>query len=274
MKATNLRLLCLLLLPLAYAPAGFAQNTAPAELPPGFQRWEFKVDGVPREALVYLPTTAKEKPAPVVFVFHGHGGVARNVVRSFAMNRHWPEAISVYMQGLNTPGRLADRQGKAPGWQKMLGDQQDRDLKFFDAVLARLKRECRVDEKRIFATGVSNGGAFTYVLWAERGDVLAAVAPCSAIAAESLPRLKPKPDLHIAGQEDKIVKFEWQERTIEAIRKLNGCDPQGKPWEKYCTLYPSRTGNPVVACIHPGGHALPTAAPPIIVKFFKEHSRL
>ena len=60
-------------------------------MPPGFQRWDFKVDGVAREALVYLPTTAKEKLAPVVFVFHGHGGTARNVVGSFAINRHWLE---------------------------------------------------------------------------------------------------------------------------------------------------------------------------------------
>ena len=92
---------------------------------------------------------ARQQPTPVVFVFHGHGGHALNVVRSFAMNRHWPEAISVYMQGLNTPGRLTDPQGKVPGWQMRLGDQHDRDLKFFDAVLgaaqARLQggREAR-----------------------------------------------------------------------------------------------------------------------------------
>jgi polyhydroxybutyrate depolymerase len=274
MKTKNLCFLSLLVLPLACAQAGFAQDASPSDSPPGFQRWEFQVDGVAREALLYLPATAKDRPAPVVFVFHGHGGVARSAVRNFAMNEHWPEAISVYMQGLNTPGRLTDLQGKAPGWQKMLGDQQDRDLKFFDAVLARLKHDCWVDEKRIFATGLSNGGAFTYVLWAERGEILAAVAPCSGIAAESLPRLKPKPDLHIAGEQDKLVKFEWQKATIAAVRKLNGCDSEGKPWEKYCTVYPSKTGNPVVAYLHPGGHALPTSAPPIIVKFFKEYSHL
>lgn len=110
------------------------------------------MDGVTREALVHVPAAAKEQPAPVVFVFHGHGGTARNVVRTFAIQRHWPEAIAVYMQGLSTPGRLTDPEGKRPGWQKARGDQQDRDLKFFDAVLARLKQECKVDGKRISAT--------------------------------------------------------------------------------------------------------------------------
>jgi polyhydroxybutyrate depolymerase len=257
---------------LACAMPGFAQGTNSAALPDGFQRWEFNVDGIAREALVYVPTTAKEKPTPVVFVFHGHGGRAMNVVRSFALNRHWPEAISVYMQGLNTPGRLADPEGKTPGWQIRPGDQHDRDLKFFDAVLARLKQDCKVDEKRVFCTGHSNGGAFTYLLWAERGDVFAAVAACAGMSAESLSKLKAKPVMHIAGEKDPLVKFEWQKLTIEAVRKLNGCDAEGKPWDKYCTLYPSKTGTPVVAFIHPGGHIVPAGAPALIVKFFKECS--
>ncbi len=55
-------------------------------------------------------------------------------------HKHWPEAIVVYMQGLNTPGALTDPDGKRPGWQKTFGDQGDRDLKFFDAVLATLRK--------------------------------------------------------------------------------------------------------------------------------------
>jgi polyhydroxybutyrate depolymerase len=241
-------------------------------LPRGFQKWDFQVEGDARETLAYIPDSAKGKLTPVVFVFHGHGGKAQNAVRMFAMDRHWPEAISIYMQGLNTPGRLTDPQGKAPGWQKSLGDQNDRDLKFFDAVLARLKQDYKVDAKRIFSTGHSNGGAFTYLLWAERGDVLAAVAPSAAAPAESLPKLKPKPVMHIAGEKDSLVKFEWQEKAIAAVRKLNGCEPEGRPWGKDCTYYASKAGAPVVALIHPGAHQVPPGGPALIVKFFKEVS--
>ena len=53
------------------------------------------------------------------------------------------------------------------------GDQGDRDLKFFDEVLSTLKKEYKVDANRVYATGHSNGGAFTYLLWGERGDVFA-----------------------------------------------------------------------------------------------------
>src|SRR4051812_1090421 len=90
-------------------------------------RWEVMVDGVAREALVQAPAGAKTKPAPVVFVFHGHGGTARSALRQFPIHEHWPEAIVVAMQGLNTPGRLTDPEGKKPGWQHAAGAEGDRD---------------------------------------------------------------------------------------------------------------------------------------------------
>jgi len=234
-------------------------------------RLEWKIEGVTREALVFAPATAKATPSPVVFAFHGHGGTMKHAATTFAYQKHWPEAIAVYMQGLNTPGVLTDPEGKKPGWQKTVGDQDDRDLKFFDAVLATLKKDYKVDEKRMYATGHSNGGAFTYLLWAARGDVLAAVAPSGA-AARRQTNLKPKPVLHVAGEKDPLVLFDWQKRTMDAVRQLNGCG-EGKPWGEHCTFYPSKTGTPLVTYIYPGGHTFPAEAPAIIVKFFKEHAK-
>ena len=236
-------------------------------------RREWKVEGVAREALIDAPQAAKTMPCPVVFAFHGHGGTMTSAATHFGYHRLWPEAIAVYMQGLNTPGILTDPEGKRSGWQKTFGDQQDRDLKFFDAVLTTLKKDYQVDDKRIYATGHSNGGGFTYLLWAARGDVLAAIAPCAAAARpEFKPHIKPKPVLHMAGENDPLVRFEWQQRTIDAVRKIDGCG-EGRPWGEHCTLYPSQTGTPVVTYIHPGGHQLPADVPPVIVKFFKEHRK-
>ena len=234
-----------------------------------FQRMSFTVDGVARSALVYAPANASTMSVPVVFVFHGHGGSAENATRSFAMDRHWPEAISVYMQGLDTPGQLTDPQGNRAGWQAAIGDQGDRDLKFFDAVLARLKENYRVDTNRIYCTGHSNGGGFTYLLWLARGNVFAAVAP-SAAAAKYATQLTPKPAMIMGGQDDPLVKFAWQKLTMDAVRKVNGCLAAGDSWNKECTLYPSKSGTPLVTFIYPGGHQFNSAAPILIVKFFKQ----
>ena len=237
-------------------------------------RQEWTVDGVVRQALVATPDgTDKTKPMPVVFVFHGHGGKMGLAAKVCAIHVLWPEAIVVYPQGLPTPGLLTDLQGKLPGWQHAAGDHGDRDLKFFDAVLATLRRDCRVDDQRIYATGHSNGGYFTYLLWAYRGDRLAAVAPMAASVGSWLAELKPKPVLHVAGQTDTLVKFAWQQATMDSLRKLNQCGA-GQAWGEQpgCTLYPSKLSAPVVTCLHPGGHGFLATAPATIVKFFKEHA--
>jgi polyhydroxybutyrate depolymerase len=257
-------LACLCLAAVLTAGTSLAADT------PARRTWT--VDGITREALVYVPPQAPSNAAPVVFAFHGHGGSMQNAARMFGYHTRWPEAIVVYMQGLNTPGRLTDPEGKKPGWQHAAGDQGDRDLKFFDAVLASLKSDYRVDEKRLYATGHSNGGGFTYLLWAERGEAFAAFAPSATAAARTFSQIKPKPVLHIAGENDTLVKFAWQQRTIDGLRKLNQCGA-GQLWEgeKGCTLYPSKLDAPVVTFIHPGPHNFPAAAPAIIVKFFKQH---
>lgn len=55
----------------------------------GFQEMQFTVDGVTRTALVYAPPSAKTNATPLVFVFHGHGGNARQAARSFHIDREW-----------------------------------------------------------------------------------------------------------------------------------------------------------------------------------------
>ena len=255
------------LLFLAVFAAHASEAAAPTE-----RSW--KIDGVERKAMLYIPAKASTETSPLLFAFHGHGGTMRYAARKFGYQTLWPEAIVVYMQGLPTVGALTDPLGLKPGWQSAEGVGGDRDLKFFDAVLATLKREVKVDNKRIFATGHSNGGGFTYVLWAARGDVFAAVAPAAAMAGRSQLKLKPKPALHVAGENDQLVKYAWQERSMAAVHKLNGCDAAGKPWvtsgTSVGTLYPSKTGTPFISVIYPGPHMLPDEVFGLIVKFFKE----
>src|SRR6185369_11002226 len=251
------------------APAVQAQNAVPV----GYERVEVMVEGVVRVALVCAPEGAKISRAPVVFGFSGHGGTAAQAARQFAMEREWPEAISVAMQALPTPGRFIDFEGKESGWQLRQGHMGDRDLKFFDELLTRLKQDYQVDEKRIYAMGLSSGGYFTFLLWAARGETFAAVAPVASEAADMLPALRPKPVLFVAGEEDQRVKYEWMRTTMDAVRKLNGCAAEGSPWGEQCTLFPSESGTPVVEFVHPGGHDYPKGTSGRIARFFKGYSK-
>ncbi|MCA9035502.1 MAG: hypothetical protein KDA91_10235 [Planctomycetaceae bacterium] len=232
--------------------------------------WE--VDKVQREALVYIPEHATEKPVPVVFVFHGHGGNMRNSTRQFPYYSEWPDAISIYPQGLKTPGQLTDPEGKKSGWQKTSGDQNDRDLHFFDTMLKSLREEYKVDNDRIYSTGHSNGGGFTYLLWSERGDEFAAMAPSGAAANRLKKELKPKPVFHVAGDNDPLVKFEWQRLMIARVVRLNGCG-NGQKSGEHMTIYPSESGTPVVTWISHQGHKFPQESVRDAVAFLKQQSR-
>jgi predicted esterase len=74
------------------------------------------------------------------------------------LQKFWPGAVIVYPQGLKTPSQV-DPQGNFPGWQVRAGQAglNDRDLKFFDAMLATMRQKFPVDNARIYATGFSNG---------------------------------------------------------------------------------------------------------------------
>ena len=233
-------------------------------------RRTWMVDGVTREALVHIPAGAEQGGAPVVFVFHGHTGTMKHAASSMPIHQIWPEAIVVYPQGLPTPSPLVDPAGRESGWQAAAGAQGDRDLKFFDALYADLLGRYRFDPRRVFATGHSNGGAFTYLLWAARGEKLAATAPSAAVLGRGYQDLRPKPVLHIGSPQDPLVKFSWQERMIDQVLRLNGCGPR-RPGATGYTVYPSAQGAEVATYLHDGGHGYPAAAPGLIVKFFQAH---
>jgi polyhydroxybutyrate depolymerase len=230
------------------------------------------VEGVNREALICAPDgNAGKSKSPLVFAFHGHGGSMHQAAKEMRFHQIWPESIVVYMQGLPTPSQLVDPEGLRSGWQHEPGQLSDRDIKFFDAVLSTLQKKYKVNENRIFATGSSNGGVFTYLLWAQRGETFAAFAPCACGIRGEIKLTVSRPALHIAGENDHIVNFEHQQKAIKMICQLNGCAEKGEPWgPPGCMLYHSSKDSPVVTFIHPGPHGLPKRGPEIIVKFFKE----
>ena len=177
-----------------------------------------------------------------------------------AFQNYWPEAIVVYPQGLPTPGIVLDLEGKEPGWQRERGQEGDRDLKFVDAILVTLRQEYSVDENRIYATGFSNGGLFTYLLLSQRPNVFAAFAPGGAVLLPNVQLSQPRPVFHYGGKTDRLARFEKQQATIDQVRKFNGCAEQGESCGVDCTLYRSTKAAPVETFIHPGGHFYPAGS--------------
>jgi polyhydroxybutyrate depolymerase len=136
-------------------------------------------------------------------------------------------------------------------------------------MLKSLRESYKVDDKRIYATGHSNGGGFTYLLSAARGNVLAAVAPSAAPNVNIVKSLKPKATIQITGASDPIVDPAKQMDMFNTVRSINGCAPTGEAYATDATYYKSSTGNPVVLYKHSGGHVFPEEAIPVVIRFFK-----
>ncbi|MBQ8853637.1 MAG: prolyl oligopeptidase family serine peptidase [Alistipes sp.] len=225
-----------------------------------------KSEGMTRRALVYAPQSQKSA-APLVFVFHGRGGDMHTVSQKIDIHNHWSEAIVVYPQGMWCEGGYRD----GFGWVVSDTDDEGRDIRFFDVLLEFIEKNYSVDADNIFATGHSNGGGFTYALWAFRGDKFKGFAPSAAGTrrlGENAKKRMPKPVLIIGGSEDDVVRIEGIRREIEKVKQLNGCTEQSK-FLKTATLYRGKGGADVAVVIHPSGHQFQSALVPEVVAFFK-----
>lgn len=235
------------------------------------QTW--RVGGIDRTAHVAAPTApVPANGSPLVFVFHGHGGTSAHSARTFAIHTSWPEAVVIYAQGLPTPGRMTDPEGRKPGWQHAPGGEGDRDLKFVDAMLDWARARFRIDASRVYAAGHSNGGTFTYVLWVARGDVFAAFAPSASVFRKDLiSGARPKPALIIMGEKDELVPPNAQRFSLSAVLRLNQASQSGEPWSgRHAVRHASRVGAATVAYVHPGDHTMPADAGEMMARFFKE----
>lgn len=225
------------------------------------------VDGVKREALVFVP---QKDPAPnkipVIFAFHWHGGTMEQDAQIFHFQELWPEALVVYPQGLPTRPTIPNDYG----WQVAPGQQDDRDMKFFDAILSDLRKKFPIDDRRIYAAGFSNGSGLSFLMWGERAKTFAGFAIVAGRIANGVQLTVPKPAYFVVGTMDPGFKEIMD--SINRVRVLDEATALGKPCGEGCTEYPSTKSAPVTTYIHDHGHVYPLYVSDKFVAFFKEHS--
>ncbi len=240
------------------------------------ERMTWMIDGVEREALVFAPPAATTEELPVVFGFHWYTGAMQYDMQVFRFQELWREAIVVYMQGLPTMRRPSPN--PTYGWQHEKGEFGDRDLRFFDAVLATLREKYAVDDRRIYGSGFGDGSDFLYLLWEVRAKTFAAFALVAGYVGSTVHLTVPKPVYCAVGKKDR--GFQRIMESIKMVRELNGTAPEGEPCGEDCTAYPSSQasnqassqGAPVVTYIHPQGHVYPLPISAKFVAFFKQHT--
>ena len=266
------------------ASAGDAVPAKHAPLTPGNHFRTLLVDGRGRSYLVHVPPNYDpERPTPVVLVFHGA-----------AMNGSMMELFC----GLN---KKADSEGFITVYPNGTGkliffafnptatSNKDRpdDVAYVARLLDDLESVTNVDPKRVFATGLSNGGMMCYRLALDMADRIAAIAPVAGtlIGPEKAPS-RPVPVLHFHGTSDtlvpfgepdsssfKFLRFRTVDETMRLWARLDGCPDKpaienlpdiandGTTVERE-TFGPGQAGSEVVLIkIAGGGHTWPGMQP-------------
>jgi polyhydroxybutyrate depolymerase len=228
------------------------------------------LDGVRRSALVNVPARdATGSPRPLVLTFHGAGGNAQAIESATGMTDLGNRAgfITVYP---NSVGRFWNVTGKNP----RTGD----DVSFVNSLLDRLEDTLCVDDARIYATGVSNGGSFVARIGCELSGRIAAIAPVAGgygVQPACRPS-RPVSVLEIHGTNDRTVPYDHDGPSGEKgvwpfLAQWNGWDgcPRTPPvWRRLApralwVAKASCAGGSTVAHIKllGGPHAWPTTKP-------------
>ena len=236
-----------------------------------------------RTYLVHVPKDYDpKKPTPVVLAMHGSSMNGPMMAWFSGLTKKGDEAgfIVVYPNGTGKGSSLRWNAGGPRG--KMAEGKAD-DVAFISKLLDDLGAVVKVDEKRVYACGMSNGGMMCYRLAAELSDRIAAIAPVAGTIV--IEEKRPVPVIHFHGTKDKIVPFEAVkgktpssrksvEDSIQIWVKLNGCDEKPKTETlskdgdemkvtRRCYGGGKDGSEVVLIVIEEGGHTWPGRQPPV-----------
>ncbi len=175
------------------------------------------IDQTERHYVLHIPKSLKT-PAALVIVLHGGGGSAQSAIAQtgFDAEADRDGFIAVYPEGTDRARPLLNALGK-PGFHTWNAgaccgtavEQGVDDVGFIRAMVADLAQKYPLDPKRIYATGLSNGGMMAYRLACEASDLVAAIGAVSAVIVVSPcePRF-PVSVLDIHGTADRNLPIE------------------------------------------------------------------
>ena len=265
----------------AQAPAGGAPKAGPAKAPdPRVQQWKYHFADTNEElpyALFVSSKVTKEKKAPLIVALHGVFGDGNALLRGNALDLAEEGGyILVGPMGYNPQGwygspvivmNRGPGKGKGPGAAKggppptpeppNLAELSEKDVM---NVLAIVRKEFTIDDKRTYLMGHSMGGAGALFLGPKYVDQWAAVASMAPAAfrmqPESLAPVKDKMPLLLAhGDADTVVPIDVGRRWAKTATELKMKD------FKYMEIPGADHGTVI------------TQSMPEIFKFFKDHAK-
>jgi polyhydroxybutyrate depolymerase len=176
---------------------------------------------ISRSYLIHLPTGFQQgKSYPLVLAFHGGRGTPERMLSLTNFNQvaDRESFIVVYPAGYDRT--WADSRNELPAAKKGIDD-----IGFVSKLIDKLVRDYEVDPKRVYATGISNGGNFSQRLGCELADKITAIGVVAAGMPTNLANTckpnRPMPTILIFGEDDPIYPFKGGSNRLGTVISVN-----------------------------------------------------
>jgi polyhydroxybutyrate depolymerase len=187
-------------------PSGACNRPQSGPPQPGTSVRTLVSNGQERCYLLHVPSSGPPvEPVPLVLSLHGFAERPRLHVWMTGWNKIADEHgfVLVYPHGTGSPLRW-NASGPA-------GDVDVDDVQFVRDLVAEVESLVRIDRRRVYVNGLSNGGAMTYRLACEAADLVAAAgtvaAPVGELPGGCAPS-RPVPLVAFHGTADWVVPYE------------------------------------------------------------------
>ncbi|MET0387326.1 MAG: PHB depolymerase family esterase [Polyangiales bacterium] len=276
------------------AGSGEAPIACPSagSLKAGNSTHELESGGHMRSYLVHVPSQyTGSEPVPAVFDFHGYSSSAMGQMGASGF-RELADAegfIVVYPSGVGASWHVNGCCGQA-------GEEKLDEIAFVRAIVAELVKEACIDPKRVYATGISQGGGMAHHVGCLAADLFAGVAPVSSdLRTEPCTPAQPVTEISVRGMADSLSPYEGghvgppgmdgyeaigAKTTLERWKTIAMCTGSAEPMDELCETYATCAGGAAVSlCSIPGAdHVLYQNAqgfnvPKVAWELFKKHPR-
>ncbi len=174
--------------------------------------WEsIKVNGTDRKMKVYVP---ENTPGGAALVIACHG---------MNQDANWHDSNSKWAAVADTAKFvLVFPEGIDKGWDI----SGNRDVDFVSAIIDRMEQEHNISTGRVYLTGFSMGGMFTYHCANRIPEKIAAFVPVSGYPMwdKSAYSSRPVPIMHVHGTGDDVCVFSGVQPTLDNWIKRNECN--------------------------------------------------
>ncbi len=220
------------------ALVGLVVAVAAAPLPAQTTARTLMVATVERTYLLHLPPRfRRDGSAALILAFHGRGGDGAGMERLTGFSELSDRAgfAVAYPDGLNFSWNDG-RRIEATTRQRSDAD----DVAFVSLLIDSLTAELRVDPRRVFATGFSNGAGFTHYLASRLATRIAAIATVSGGIADALAPhfapMEPVSVLIMQGTADPLVPFAGGPVADGRFGRELGADSTALLWEQVADI--------------------------------------